>query len=312
MLDRQRLQPRQPFCARLAPRRPERQEERLKERNAAQAVQRQHFALREVPSAERRRCAAHLRAPGLVEANGADGCGGKQQESEQHLHSSIRIVPFSASRTAASTACAVTLSQASRRAFSRSLGWAPRTTVTVPAPEAPPEQAWATRRTTTSHRSPRLPSVHFSSGVTSSSVESLRSLRSRVAQAAMSGRKPSRLTALRARSDSGPAPPLFSTTPTTRRARASSTRASSWFRSPTYSFSSAAGCPAMARRTTNTESIRWRIFVASVAAIANAPASWPARAFRAVSAAAWKVVRSAPIADASSRSAAARSSTAYA
>src|SRR5438128_1538638 len=61
----------------------------------------------------------------------------------------------------------------------------------------------------------------------------------------------------------------------------------------------------MARRTTNAESIRWRIFVASVAATANAPASWPARAFRAVSAAAWKVVRSALIADASSWSASA-------
>src|SRR5207248_470677 len=77
------------------------------------------------------------------------------------------------------------------------------------------------------------------------------------------------------------------TTPTTRRARASSTKASSWLRSATYSFSSPAGWPATARRTTNAESIRWRIFVASVAAIANAPPSSPAPAFRPGPAAGW-------------------------
>src|SRR5439155_745535 len=158
MLDRQRLQAREPLDARLAPRCPEGDQQRLKEWRPTKTVERQHFALREIPPPERGRGAADLRAPALEKSDGGDGRSSEEQR-EQHVHSSIKMVPLSASRTAASTACAVTLSHASLRALSRSLGWIPRTVATVAAPEAPPEQDWATRRTTTSHRSPRAASA---------------------------------------------------------------------------------------------------------------------------------------------------------
>src|SRR5205823_7343178 len=226
--------PRQAFVARLAPGSAESDQKRRYRGRSPQAIQRQHLAPRQVPPAEGRRRAPHPRRSALLQLDGDGGSGSDQERQDDvHVHSPIWMVLFNASRTAASTACGVTLSQANLRALSRSEGCTPRTLATVPAPAVPPAQASAVSRTTTSQRSPRLPSEQVSSGATSSSVASVRSLGSRAEQVVASGRKPSRFTALTAKSLRCEEPLFFTTTPTTRRARASSSRPRSWLRSAT-------------------------------------------------------------------------------
>src|SRR5205807_5909536 len=148
--------------------------------------------------AERRRRPPHLGLAAFPQLHrrGRRRCDQGEGEENLHLHSPIWMALLSASFTAASIDCWVTLSQADLRAFSRSLGWIPRTCATVPAPEVPPAQACANRCTVTSHFSPRLPSEQFSSGSTSSWVASVISFFSRLAQEAPSGRIPRRLTVL--------------------------------------------------------------------------------------------------------------------